>query len=47
LGKAPNLEANLAYAVCLKRNAKAFRALCQAWLDSEDAQQMPDFFASS
>ena len=37
LGKAPNLEANLAYAVCLKRNAKAFRALCQAWLDSEDA----------
>ena len=37
LGKVPNLEANLAYTVCFKRNAKASRALAQAWLDSEDA----------
>jgi hypothetical protein len=35
-GKAPNLEANLAY-VCFKRNKRALRALVQAWLDSEDA----------
>lgn len=36
-GKAPNLEANLAFAVCHRRNAKASRSLVQAWLDSEDA----------
>lgn len=36
LGKTPNLEANLAYVVCFKRNAKAMRALCQAWLQSQD-----------
>lgn len=35
LGRTPNLEANLAYAVSL-RNAKGLRALGQAWLDSED-----------
>jgi hypothetical protein len=37
LGRAPNVEANLAYAVCFKRNAKAVRTLSQAWLASEDA----------
>jgi hypothetical protein len=37
LGKTPNLEANLAYAVCFKRNAKAVRALNQAWLESGNA----------
>ena len=36
LGKAPNLEANLAYAVCHRCNAKASRLLAQAWLDSDE-----------
>lgn len=36
-GKAPNLEANLVYAVRYKGGAKASRALAKAWLDSEDA----------
>ncbi len=36
-GKAPNLEANLVYAVCYTRSAKASRALAHAWLDSEEA----------
>jgi hypothetical protein len=37
VGKAPNLEANLAYVVCLTRNGKASRALHEAWLNSEPA----------
>ena len=36
LGKAPNLEANLAYAVCHRCNAKASRLLAQAWLGSDE-----------
>jgi hypothetical protein len=43
LGKAPNLEANLAYSVCFEGNAKALRALVQAWLPSEDAPTDADF----
>lgn len=37
IGRAPNLEANLAYAICHKRNGKASRGLGQAWLDSDEA----------
>jgi hypothetical protein len=43
LSKLPNVEANLAYAVCHARNGKACRALQQAWLDSEEGKGNPRF----
>lgn len=43
LGQAPNLEANLAYAVCFARNRKAGRALQQAWLPSDAVKGKPRF----
>lgn len=45
LGKSPNLEANLAYAVCNVHNRKAARALEQAWLDSEEVRGMRRFLS--
>lgn len=45
LGKSPNLEANLAYAVCHARNRKALRALEQAWLNSEEVRGKPRFLS--
>lgn len=37
LGRAPNLEANLAYCVCHSKNSKALDALKAAWLESSEA----------